>query len=147
MFTENENKAIIERHEGDEMNAIENNAYFWQKIDTLYFSSKLIISRKKNSIHPVYHNLVYPVDYGFLEDTINRDQEGIAVYRGSGSASSIQTLVVAADILKKDIDVKLLVGCTSEEEEEILRFLNQTDFQKSVLIRRGNTVPSWAMSE
>jgi inorganic pyrophosphatase len=55
--------------------------------------------------------------------------------------------VIAADILKKDIDVKLLVGCTQTEEEEILRFLNQTDFQKTILVRRGNMVPNWATTE
>jgi inorganic pyrophosphatase len=91
--------------------------------------------------------LVYPVSYGYLEDTFNQEQEGIAVYRGSGSASSISTIVIAADILKKDIDVKLLVGCTQAEEEEILRFLNQTDFQKTILVRRGNVVPNWATTE
>lgn len=129
------------------MNGIENNAYFWQKLDTLYFSSKLVISRSKGDVHPKYHNLVYPVSYGYLEDTFNQEQEGIAVYRGSAPASSISTIVIAADILKKDIDVKLLVGCTLEEEEEILRFLNQTDFQKTILVRRGNIVPNWATTE
>ncbi|PKM64895.1 MAG: Inorganic pyrophosphatase [Firmicutes bacterium HGW-Firmicutes-20] len=129
------------------MNGIENNAYFWQKLDTLFFSSKLVISRNKGDVHPKYHNLVYPVSYGYLEDTFNQEQEGIAVYRGSGLASSISTIVIAADILKKDIDVKLLVGCTQAEEEEILRFLNQTDFQKTILVRRGNTVPNWATTE
>jgi inorganic pyrophosphatase len=90
------------------MNGIENNAYFWQKLDTLFFSSKLVISRGKGDVHPKYHNLVYPVSYGYLEDTYNQEQEGIAVYRGSGTASSISTIVIAADILKKDIDVKLV---------------------------------------
>ncbi len=33
------------------MNIYENNAFFWQKLDTLYLSSKLIIDRKKNTCH------------------------------------------------------------------------------------------------
>ena len=56
-------------------------------------------------------------------------------------------LVIAADILKKDLEVKLLYGCTEEEERQILHFLNQTDFQKGVLIRRGDEIPSWAITE
>jgi inorganic pyrophosphatase len=129
------------------MNNLENNAYFWQKIDTLYFSNRLVIAREKGSSHPKYHNLIYPVDYGYLEDTQIEQSEGIAVYKGSGSDYMVTTLVVAADILKKEIDVKLLVGCSPSEEEDILRFLNQTDFQKSVLVRRSSDMPNWAISE
>ena len=46
--------------------------------------------------------------------------------------------------LKKDCEVKLFVGVSPEEEEEIMAFLNQTEFQKAVLIRRGNDIPLWA---
>ena len=43
--------------------------------------------------------------------------------------------------------VKLLIGCSEEEELEILEFLNQTEFQKAVLIRRGSEVPYWASND
>ena len=49
--------------------------------------------------------------------------------------------------MKKDCEVKLLVGCTEEDENDILEFLNQTEFQKAVLIRRGNEVPEWAQND
>ena len=48
------------------MNAFENNAFFWQKLDTLFLSSKLVIDRPKNTCHYKYSNLIYPVDYGYL---------------------------------------------------------------------------------
>ena len=59
----------------------------------------------------------------------------------------VQSVVVSADILKKDCEVKLLIGCSEEEELEILEFLNQTEFQKAVLIRRGSEVPYWASND
>ena len=59
----------------------------------------------------------------------------------------VKTAVVAADILQKEIDVKLLVGCSKAEEDLILRFLNQTDFQKTILIRRGNEIPEWGLTD
>lgn len=126
---------------------LENNAFFWQKLDTLYFSSSVVITQPAGSAHPTYINLVYPVDYGFLSDTLSQDDSGIAVYKGSLSDNQVNTIIVAADILKKDIEVKLLVGCSLAEEDAILRFVNQTDFQKTILIRRGNEVPSWGFSE
>ena len=129
------------------MNTFENNAYFWQKIDTLTFSSHFVISQPKGSSHPTYHNLIYPLDYGYLKDTLSADTNGIAMYKGSLSASMVNACVIAADILKKDVEIKLLIGCTPSEEEDILLFLNQTEFQKTVLIRRANTVPTWAMND
>ena len=51
------------------MNSFENNAFFWQKLDTLFLSSKLVIDRPRNTCQYKYSNLVYPVDYGYLNDT------------------------------------------------------------------------------
>ena len=47
----------------------------------------------------------------------------------------------------KYLEVKLLLGCTPEEELEILRFINQTDYQKGILVRRGTELPDWAMTD
>lgn len=129
------------------MTEFENNAFFWQKVDTLFLSSNLIISRKKGDTHPNFRNMIYPVNYGHLDDTIGTGSDGLSVYVGSGSQSRITAVVIAADILMKTIDIKLLAGCTEKEVDEVLRFLNQTDFQKTVLIRRGNAIPSWALSD
>ncbi len=124
----------------------ENNAYFWQKVDTLFFSSTLKITRKKGETHPRFKNLVYPVDYGRLDDSVEAVPE-VSVYVGSEKQKSITGLVVAADILQKTLDVKILTGCTPEETEDVLRFLNQTDYQKTVLIRRGMEIPGWGLTE
>ncbi|MDD5851539.1 MAG: Inorganic pyrophosphatase [Galactobacillus timonensis] len=123
----------------------ENNAFFWQKLDTLYLSSSVRPVHKKGEHHSEFANLVYPVDYAHLTDT-NENPEGVSVYLGSGSHSQITAVVVAADILKKTLDVKILAGCNEEEEKAVLRFLNQTDYQKTVLLHRGSTIPSWGVS-
>ena len=129
------------------MNSFENNAFFWQKVDTLYLSSKLVIDRQKNTCHYKYSNLIYPVDYGYLTDTTGSDQSPVDVFRGSLKSNMVQSIAISADILKKDCEVKLIIGCTPEEEVEILSFLNQTEFQKAVLIRRGNEVPEWSQND
>ena len=129
------------------MSAYENNAFFWQKLDTLYLSSKFVVDRPRNTCHYKYSNLIYPVDYGYLCDTTGSDQAPIDVFKGSEKSNLVQSVVVSADILKKDCEVKLLIGCSEEEELEILEFLNQTEFQKAVLIRRGSEVPYWASND
>lgn len=132
---------------GFSMKELENNAFFWQKLDTLMFSSSCTIDRPKGSTHFKYSNLVYPVDYGFLSDTTGSDQQPIDIFRGSISTFSVDAIVVSADILKKDCEAKLLVGCTEEEMLQIMKFLNQTEFQKAILVRRGNETPIWSSND
>lgn len=126
------------------MREFENNALFWQKLDTIFLSSTLTIERPKNSLHPKYSNLIYPVDYGYLQDTIGSDSEEIDVFLGSQENRQIQAIVVSADILKKDCEVKIILGCSEDEIQAILFFLNQSESQKTVLLRRGQEVPAWA---
>ena len=126
------------------MAELENNAYFWQKVDTLFLSSGYTLKKKKGESHDSFKNLVYPTDYG----RVNTNGENVlSIYCGSGDRNKVTALVVAADILARELDVKILAGCNSEEEEEILRFLNQTDFQKTILIRRGSAIPGWAFTD
>lgn len=129
------------------MAEFENNAYFWQKLDTIYLSSKLEIDRPKDSVHYKYSNLVYPVDYGYLKDTTGTDMKPIDVFKGSLDGNQVQAVAVSADILKKDSEVKLMVGCSEEEIYDIMHFLNQTQFQKAVLLYRGYEVPEWGSED
>lgn len=129
------------------MKELENNVYFWQKLDTLLLSCTCTIDRPKGTTHFKYSNLIYPVDYGFLSDSVGSDQAPIDVFKGSKKTSIVQAIAISADILKKDCEVKLLVGCTPEEVEKILQFLNQTQFQKAILVRRGKDMPSWATND
>lgn len=124
------------------MQELLNNGYFWQKIDSLVLSTNVVISQVKGSHHPKYMNMVYPVDYGYLEDT-----DRIKVFKGSLKRSSADAVMIVADILKRDLEVKLLWGCTEAEELETIRFINQTDYQKGILVRRGNVLPEWAMTD
>lgn len=125
----------------------ENNAFFWQKIDTLFLSGKTEFIKKKGDTHAVYKNLVYPTDYGHISDVKSVSDSGASVYGGSGDRGKITALIIACDILARELDVKLLVGCNEDEIMDVLHFLNQTDYQKTVLIRRGQTVPSWGVTD
>ena len=123
----------------------ENNGLFWQKIDTLIMSSDIHIVSKKGNNHHKYPSLIYPLDYGFVcNDSSDKEELSCYVRDLEGTCNSI---IIAADILSGDIRCKLLIGTSKHDEEEILRFLNQTDFQKTVILRRGNSVPSWATNE
>ncbi len=129
------------------MSEYENNAYFWQKVDTLFLSGNCRVLKKKGEVHATFSNLIYPLDYGKLDDLVGVNGNSIPVYFGSGNRNKVTGLVVAADILTKELDVKVLAGCNEDEIEDLLRYLNQTDFQKTVLIRRGQEIPSWGLTD
>lgn len=124
----------------------ENNAYFWQKLDALYLSGDFKVTYKKGSKHPKYPGLIFPCDYGHIETLSSDNQPALKVMKGVGS-NSVQAIVVCANLLDKDVNVLALVGIEKDAEEEVLSFLNQNDFQKTVIIRRGKEVPSWATQE
>ena len=83
------------------MKEFENNALFWQKVDSLFLSGTKTLMKKKGEHHDTYNNLVYPVDYSRIVDMKSPSAHGVAVYMGSGNRNSVTGLIVAADILEK----------------------------------------------
>jgi inorganic pyrophosphatase len=45
-------------------------------------------------------------------------------------------ILCTVDLLKRDAEIKLLIGCSEGEKEAILRFLN-ANAMRAMLIRRG----------
>ena len=112
------------------------NEDFWKAIDTLVSSGKIIIDRPKGSVHPKFPQIRYEVDYGYIENTTSMDGGGIDVWRGSLPLSSVNALICTVDLLKKDSEIKLLIGCTEEEMKIVYDFHNRTEFMKGILVKR-----------
>lgn len=83
------------------MQELENNALFWQKVDTLILSSTVCLSHPKGSAHPQYPAMIYPVDYGYLKDTMSTESDPVHLYVGTDSDKRVNAIVISADILKK----------------------------------------------
>ena len=129
-----------------DMKEFENSAYFWQKVDTLYSGGDFKLINKKGTPHKSYPSLIYPCDFGYVETLSNENERPIEVFR-SNNGDSVEAIVVCADIIDKQFEVKALVGLNEDECLEVLHFLNCTDYQKSVLLRRGKIIPAWSETE
>ena len=105
---------------------------FWQDIDKLVGESKIIIDRPKGSRHPKYPDCIYPVDYGYLEGTTAMDGGGIDVWKGT-NGDYIDAIICTVDLLKRDSEVKILIGCTEEEKQLVIP---DNEYMKGILIRR-----------
>ena len=50
---------------------------FWQRIQTLLDTSRVVIDRPAGTRHPNYPDVVYPVNYGYLDETVGGDGQPI----------------------------------------------------------------------
>ena len=108
---------------------------FWRGLDALVASARLVIDRPAGTAHPRYTDFVYPLDYGYLDGTTSADGGGIDAWRGSLPAASVTAVICTLDLVKRDSEIKILLGCTSAEAETILRVHND-DGQSAILIAR-----------
>ncbi len=112
------------------------NQAFWEKLDELVSTGEIVIDRPKDSRHPRYSHIVYPLDYGYLRDTRSMDGGGIDVWIGSRAERRVEAVICTVDMIKRDSEIKLLVGCTGEEMKIAEAFHNGSEFMKGLLIRR-----------
>ena len=112
------------------------NPAFWQALDTLVGASEIIIDRPKGSVHPRYADFIYPLDYGYLQGTAAMDGGGIDVWRGSLVSGKVNAIMCIVDLTKRDSEIKILIGCTAEEETMVFHVHNETEFMKGILIKR-----------
>lgn len=126
-------------------NEFENNAYFWQKVDAAYLSGDFKVKYKKGSKHPTYSGLKFPVDYGHV--SASDDNKSIIKAFKSNNGDRVDAVVICANLIEKDLSAIALIGLNEDETLKVLQFLNSTDLQKAVIIKRGKDIPSWAIIE
>ena len=111
------------------------NSDFWKVLDELVSYSEIIIDRPKGTPHPKFPNFVYRVDYGYLKDTSSMDGAGIDVWVGSAE-KKIDAIMCIVDLMKKDSEIKILIGRTEEGKDIVYKTHNETKFMKGILICR-----------
>ncbi len=114
---------------------MQNNREFWKTLDELVADSIIVIDRPKGTAHPKYPDFIYKIDYGYLKETTSMDGGGIDVWIGTGE-KKIDAIMCIVDLIKRDSEIKILIGCTEEEKQIIYQTHNETEYMKGVLIRR-----------
>ena len=109
---------------------------FWQRLDSLLERSRIVIDRPKGSTHPRFSDIVYALDYGYLDGTTSTDGEGLDVWLGSDPDKKLDAVICTVDLDKGDAELKLMVGCTTEEKSYIERFYNEYPDMGAKIIER-----------
>ncbi len=115
---------------------MEDNSVFWGALDEIVSNSEIVIDRAKGTRHPQYHDMIYEVDYGYLNGTTSMDVGGIDVWNGTDVKQELDAIICIVDLLKRDSEIKILIGCTEIEKEKIYHLHNDSEYMKGVLIRR-----------
>ena len=92
-------------------------------------TNSIVIDRPRGSAHPRYPGVIYPLDYGYLENTASSDGGGIDLWLGSltsvmnrDCSKTLTGILCTFDTLKRDAEIKLLIGCMSEDIHRIQKF-------------------------
>ncbi len=98
------------------------NSGFWEEMLQLTKTHSIIIDRPKDQPHPRYPEMIYPLDYGYIENTSASDGGGIDVWIGSLKTKKLTGILCTFDTLKHDAEIKILLGCTVQNVEGIFNF-------------------------
>lgn len=107
---------------------------FWAHLDKLVKDHEIIVDRPKNTAHPRFPGFIYPVDYGYLNETTTVDGGGIDIFIGAAKSVGVDAIICVVDLNKNDAEIKILYNCTEEEKELIFSVMN--DKMRGIMIRR-----------
>jgi inorganic pyrophosphatase len=99
-------------------------AQFWTIIDRLVAVCAVVIDRPTGSAHPRFPDMIYPLDYGYLEGTLASDGGGIDVWLGSSGARDVTGVIVTVSLSSRESENKILLGCSEAEASTIVQFMS-----------------------
>lgn len=97
--------------------------FAWERWERLIEENGYTIDRPLHSVHPVHADIIYPIDYGYVNDTVATDGAEIDVFVGTGGAGLVG-LIVTTDYRKGDQEFKLMYNCTPVEVYLVNGFIN-----------------------
>lgn len=109
----------------------------WSAWEDLIHRGGVEIDRPRESRHPTFPEIIYPIDYGFLPGTIGTDGEGVDVFIGTAS-SGLVGAILTVDLRRGDQEVKFLFNCTRAEIYLVNGFINYAPDKMygSLVVRR-----------
>jgi len=111
--------------------------FHWTSWERLITKNGLIIDRPYLASHPVWPEIVYPIDYGYICNTTSSDGEGVDVFVGTARLGLVG-LIMTRDHRKGDREIKLLYNCTPQEIYMVQGFINfdRTRMEGALILRQ-----------
>ena len=108
----------------------------WDQWETLIEVHGVELDRPAASAHPDYPTIIYPIDYGYIRDSLSSDGAEIDVFVGSSNRGLIG-LIATNDYRRGDRELKLLWQCTPKEVYMANGFINfdRTKLEGTLVLR------------
>lgn len=97
--------------------------FHWAGWTHLIETHGLTIDRPFGEPHPAFPHIVYPLDYGYINNTRSSDGEPVDVFIGS-AATGLVGLILTVDYRQHKREAKLLYDCTAPEVYTAHGFIN-----------------------
>lgn len=110
----------------------------WEQLDLLVQEHPVVVLRPRGTRHPRFPDLVYPLDYGFIDGTVGGDGEGIDVWVADPAARHVPALFVTFDPLKRNSEIKVVLGGGEAELSSVVDFLTPLALSHLLVRRPGH---------
>jgi inorganic pyrophosphatase len=110
---------------------------FFALLDRLVEESTVTVERPRGRPHPRIPDAVYPVDYGRLDHTTSADGAELDVFVGTAAGRGVVGVLLTADLVKRDAELKILVDCTADEVRLARHFCAEVLEIGGQLVERG----------
>lgn len=108
----------------------------WTEWARIIEQQGITIERPRITAHPDYPSVIYPLDYGFVNETQSSDGEPLDVFVGQATTGLVGA-ILTTDHRQRDREVKLLYDCTPAEVYTAHGFINyDRTLLKGVLVPR-----------
>ena len=86
----------------------------WAGWEALILKNGITLDRPYRSPHPKHPEIIYPINYGYVNGTTSSDGDEVDVFVGHAS-NGLVGLLMTTDYRRGDREIKLLYHCTPEE--------------------------------
>ena len=119
----------------------------WEKWQVCICNNGITVERPRSTAHPDYPSVVYPLDYGFVNDTLGTDGDPVDVFVGRGTTGLVGG-ILTTDVRQQDREIKLLYDCTPPEIYTAHGFINyDRTLLEGVLVLRRPLKLLWEESD
>jgi inorganic pyrophosphatase len=108
----------------------------WAAWENLLREQTIVLDRPRGTSHPSYADMIYPVDYGYVVDTVGDDGEEFDVFFGT-SDTGLTAVLLTCDAMKNEQEIKLMWNLSEEEVNEVTQFVNRGAMTGTVVWRQS----------
>ena len=115
----------------------------WAGWEAVIKRNGFTIERPYGTAHPRFPDIVYPIDYGYINDTLASDGVEVDLFIGS-STNALVGMMLCVDHRRGDRECKLLWNCTPEEIYLVNGFINfDRSLMEGILVLRHPMRSLW----